>query len=316
IPGSTTPIETLADAFAAADSAGYPVVLRPVWALAPIASARFEDEAELERGFDEYRRRAVDIPICLDHDLERARVLDVLVAADMHGDVVGICEQESTLSQAGGGYIDESPSPDLGMRPDGEAIRTSLFDTAIRLAAELGTPGLVTVRFLLDATARAYVSDVALGLTAQHAIAEMVTGLDLVGLQLSIAAGEPMPDEVHAVEPSGHAFGAVVGLGARRDDLEAVREIRFPPAPQRQVRVEPAVVEGQIPTGPLVDAVCRITTYAPIRHQALLTLDRMLAELEVSPLEVNVPLLRSVIAHESYRAGQYDTSTAIHLSAS
>ncbi len=310
LPGSTEPIGSLADAFAAADAAGYPIVLRPVWALAPLAAARFEDEGELERGFADYQRAAGDIPICLDHDVERARVLDILLVADMHGEVVGICEQESTLSEAGKPFVDESPSPELIMRADGEAIRTALFDSAIRLAAELRTPGLVTVRFLLDARAHAFVSDVELGLPAQHAIAEMVTGLDLVGLQLSIAAGEPIPDEVHTAEPSGHAFGAAVGLGAMRADLAPVREIRFPPGPQRQVRVEPAVVEGQVPSGEVADAVCRITTYAPIRHQALLALDRMLAELEISPLETDVPRLRSVIASESYRAGQYDTGVA------
>ena len=96
-------------------------------------------------------------------------------------------------------------------------------------------------------------------------------------------------------------------------DLAPVKEIRFPPAPQRQVRVEPAVVEGQVPNEQIADAICRITTYAPIRHQALLTLDRMLAELEISPLETDVPRLRSLLASESYRAGQYDTGVAAAL---
>lgn len=310
VPGSTEPVASLADAFAAADAAGYPVVLRPVWALAPLASARFDAEDELERGFAEYERAAGGLPFCLDHDIERARVIDVLLAADMHGEVVGICEQESTLSTKGKPLVDESPSPELAMRADGEAIRTALFDSAIRLAAELRTPGLLTVRFLLDPNTRAFISKVELGLPAQHAIAEMVTGLDLVGLQLSIASGEPLPEEVHAVEPSGHAFGAAVGLAPTSDELPPVREVRFPPAPQRQVRFEPAVVEGQVPSGEVLDAICRITTYAPIRHQALLTLDRMLAEFEVRPLATNVPRLRSLIASESYRAGQYDTGGA------
>ncbi len=313
VPGSDAPIASLADAFAAADACGYPVVLRPVWSLADVAPQRFADESELESGFDEYKRRAGDAGICLEHEVERARVLDVLIVGDMHGEIVGICEQESTLRDGGRTLIDESPSPELAMRPDGEAIRSALFDSAIRLATELRTPGLVTVRFLLDARARAYVSDVELGLPAQHAIAEMVTGLDLVGVELAIAAGDPLPDEVHTVEPSGHAFGAAVGLGARREELPAVKEIRFPPAPQRQVRVEPSVVEGQVPTEPIADAICRVTTYAPIRHQALLTLDRMLAELEISPLETDVPRLRSLIASESYRAGQYDTAVAAAL---
>jgi acetyl/propionyl-CoA carboxylase alpha subunit len=134
----------------------------------------------------------------------------------------------------------------------------------------------------------------------------MVTGIDLVGVQLAIAAGEPLPDEVHTVQPSGHAFGAVVGVAPNGVEPRAVREIRFPPAPQRQVRIEPMIVEGQVASEELLDALCRVTTYAPIRHQALLTLDRMLAELDLSPVETTTPRLRDILAQESYRAGQYD----------
>jgi acetyl/propionyl-CoA carboxylase alpha subunit len=307
VPGGASPIASLADAFAAADEVGYPIVLRPIGVDADLELARFEDEEALERGFDEYAAKAAGLPLCLEHEIERARVLDVLVAADMHGEVLGLSETETTLSAAGKPRIDESPSPELLMRGDGESIRLGMFDAAIRLAAELRTPGLVTVRFLLDPSSRLFVADVALGLPLQHAICEMVTGLDLVGVQLAIAAGEPLPDDVHTVQPSGHAFGAVVGLLPNGGEPKPVREIRFPPAPQRQVRVEPMVIEGQVPSGELLDALCRITTYAPIRHQALLTLDRMLAELDLSPLETTSPRLRAILAEESYRAGQYDT---------
>ncbi len=307
VPGATDAIASLADAFAAADAVGYPVVLRPVGHLAEVAPARFEDEDELERGFAGYAEKAAGAPLCLEHEIARARVLDVLVAADMHGEVLGLSETETTLSADGRHLVDESPSPELLMRGDGESIRLGMFDAAIRLAAELRTPGLVTVRFLLDPSARLFVAGVDLGLPLEHAVCEMVTGLALVGVQLAIAAGEPLPDEVHAVQPSGHAFGAVVALAPESGEPKPVRDIRFPPAPQRQVRVEPMVVEGQVPSAEHQGALCRVTTYAPIRHQALLTLDRMLAELDLSPLETTARRLRGILAQESYRAGQYDT---------
>jgi acetyl/propionyl-CoA carboxylase alpha subunit len=308
VPGGSTPIASLADAFAAADEVGYPVILRPITPKEDLAPARFADEDELEQGFGAYAEHAEGKPLCLEHEVERARVLDVLVAADMHGEILGLAETETTLSAPGAPLVDESPSPELLMRGDGESIRLGMFDAAIRLAAELRTPGLVTVRFLLDPSSRLSVADVALGLPLQHAIYEMVTGLDLVGVQLAIAAGEPLPDDVHTVQPSGHAFGAVVGALPSSAEPKPVREIRFPPAPQRQVRIEPMIIEGQLPTSELAGALCRVTTYAPIRHQALLTLDRMLAELEVSPLETTSQKLRGILAEESYRAGQYDTS--------
>jgi acetyl/propionyl-CoA carboxylase alpha subunit len=134
----------------------------------------------------------------------------------------------------------------------------------------------------------------------------MVMGLDLVELQLRSAAGEALEDELGPLQGSGHAIEAEVRTSAAPPEPAEVTEMRWPPAPQGRLRVEPSVHPGSIvaDSGTLL---LKTTSYAPVRHQALLSLDRILAATVVRPLETNVPLLRAVLADEALRAGQYDT---------
>jgi acetyl/propionyl-CoA carboxylase alpha subunit len=138
----------------------------------------------------------------------------------------------------------------------------------------------------------------------------MCTGLDLVELQLRLAAGEPMPPEVARAEATGAALQARIEASTdpRTGDpfTSRVEAARWPPAPQGKVRIEAGVKPGSHVFPEHDPTVCTVTTYAPNRHDALLMLDRILAEIHLSPLVTNLRLLRKALNHESLRAGQYD----------
>lgn len=89
--------------------------------------------------------------------------------------------------------------------------------------------------------------------------------------------------------------------------------MRFPPAPQGKVRFDPAVEPGDTLDTELEPLVARVATFAPIRHQAMLALDRTLAETAIAPVGTNVTFLRRVLNHDSFRAGQYDLGFAKRL---
>lgn len=308
VPGPVDAPAKLPDAIEAAEALGYPVYLRPVHAGTGIGGVRCDDDDELMKVWDELAKAAGELGTALtvERFIERARALEVILVTDATGETVALAETERTLSSVSGDLIEESPSPFLAQRPDGEAIRFSLFDAAIRVVAPLASPGIATVTFLFDEDGRAFISDVCLGLTRSHSTAELVTGLDLVAIELTLVKGLPLPDEVHAVQPSG--AGLFASLRADQP-VPHITSFRSPPAPQRKIRVDASVQDETAPPEDDGVLLCRIGSYAPIRHQALLLLDRMIAETEVTDVRTNQKILRGLLADEAVRAGQYDATT-------
>ncbi|MGB5695739.1 MAG: biotin carboxylase N-terminal domain-containing protein [Polyangiales bacterium] len=243
-----------------------------------------------------------------EHDSSRPREITVLVAADSHGETAAIAECDRSLSTSEHTLIHETPSPELLFRTDGEAFRMALFENARRLAAELRYAGLLEVTFHIDPAGLSWASDVKIGLPRHHTLIEMVTGLDLVSLQLRIVAGEPIPEEIEATEPQGHALDA--SILALDHQEEVVSTYSVAPAPQGRVRATSSATVGLPLPADDRPLIAKLTTYGPIRHGALLTMDRMLAEMSAQPFTTNVQSLRRILADYAFRAGQYDRESA------
>jgi acetyl/propionyl-CoA carboxylase alpha subunit len=246
-------------------------------------------------------------------NLVRPREIGVLVAADSHGETTAIAECDRSLSTAEHMIIHETPSPELLFRSDGEAFRMALFESARRLAAELRYAGLLEVRFHLDPSGLSWVSDVKIGLPRHHTLIEMTTRLDLVALQLRIASGEPIPQDLEGTEPRGHALDAAI-LALDQEDA-VVSSYSVAPAPQGRVRATSSATVGLPLPADDRPLIAKLTTYAPIRHRALLSMDRMLAEMRAEPFSTNVQALRRILSDYAFRAGQYDTESALRFAA-
>ena len=303
---SSGSLEDAGDVSAYAYESGYPLALRARFAGGGLGVVRVDSADEVDAAFDGLVARAGAGGVIAQHWLERARHIEVLVAADRHGERVALCDRERSLSDGGRRFIEECPSPELVFRGDGDAIREAMFDAAIRMLEGVGHVGLMTVDFLLDADTHFWMSGARIGLPKQHGISEMVTGVDLVQLELQLASGDAMPDAALYPRPSGHAVSAWL-VAAENADMEPTT-FRSPPYPSRRVRVESTVDERGVRAVDDGLLVAKISTYAPIRHQAVLTLDRVLAGSQVGPGATNMAQLRQVLGNESFRAGQYDTT--------
>lgn len=245
--------------------------------------------------------------------LWRPREIGVLVAADSNGETTAIAECDRSLSTSEHTLIHETPSPELLFRSDGEAFRMALFESARRLTAELRYAGLLEVKFQIDPSGLAWVSDVKIGLPRHHTLIEMVTSVDLVALQLQIASGEPIPAELEAVEPNGHALDASILALDQQDAV--VSSYSVTPAPQGGVRATSSATVGLPLPADDRPLIAKLTTYAPVRHRALLSMDRVLAEMRVEPFTTNVEPLRRILNDYAFRAGQYDNETAVRFAA-
>jgi acetyl-CoA carboxylase biotin carboxylase subunit/3-methylcrotonyl-CoA carboxylase alpha subunit len=139
----------------------------------------------------------------------------------------------------------------------------------------------------------------------------MCTGLDLVELQLRVASGEALPNSVLRAEPRGHAIEARIYAEDPSHDFQPrsgeVKLLRWPTLAPGALRIESAIAVGSKVTAHYDPMVAKIIAFGATRHQAILTLDRVLAETEIEPLVTNLRFLRDVLGHEAFRAGQYDT---------
>lgn len=309
LPASERAIVEPNEALADVDRIGYPVVVKRARggdADLPLV----EDVAALSEALEALGDLGAIGGAYLERWVERARHVEVQVVFAEPDGAVSLGDREVSLRRGSRRVLAESPAVALDERNDEGALRGAIEEAAIDIATALAYRGIVTCSFVLDADGLFYFTGAAPGLTVEHTTTEMCCGLDLVEVQLRLAAGEAMPPEVTKSEPSGCAVQTRVDAAVDPRDGRAfesrVDAARWPPAPQGKVRIETGVKVGSAIFAAFDPMIASVTTYAPTRHDALLTNDRVLAEIHLGPVVTNLRLLRKALNHESLRARQYD----------
>ncbi len=308
LPASERPITGPQLALLDVDEIGYPVVVRPVIG-DELAGAVANDVAELAEALANLDPLDARGGAYVERYVERARHVEVqLMVHGAQAFVLG--DREVSLRREGRRILCESPAPAIDQLHDAEAVRGAMWEAATELGSRLDCDGLGSAHFLLDADGRFHFVSFTPGLQVEHSTIEMCSGLDLVELQLLLAAGEPAVDGLEMLEPSGSAFQALIHAARDPNSGSAfessVESARWPPAPQGKVRIETGVQPGSHVSAELDPLLATVTTYAPNRHDALLMLDRILAEIHLAPVVTNQRLLRLALNDESVQAGQYD----------
>src|SRR6266852_6399212 len=200
VPGANDPIEKSEEAQALARSMGYPVLLKAVSggggkgmrlvASDPDFSSAWRDaSSEAQNAFGDAR-------LYLEKYLDKPRHIEIQIFADCHGRVVSLGERECSVQRRHQKVIEEAPSPIV--TPD---LRKKMGDAAVRLARAGRYVNAGTVEFLVDAHLNFYFLEVNTRLQVEHPVTEQVTGLDLVTLQIAIAAGHRLPFEWETITP-------------------------------------------------------------------------------------------------------------------
>jgi len=264
---------------------------------------REEDFIEAVRGARREAKAAFgDASVFLEKLVETPRHVEVQVIGDQHGKVIHLFERECSIQRRHQKVVEEAPSPALA-----PTLRDSICEAAVRFAREAGYTNAGTVEFLLDGDAF-YFLEMNARLQVEHPVTELVTGLDLVHLQLAVAAGEPLPlaqDDVtlrgSAIEmriyaeddagmPSGgllETFSMPEGAGVRNDaGFEAGDEV-------------PLDYDAML---------AKLIVSAPDRTAAVRRLRRALTDYEILGPSSNLPLLRRITAHPAFEQSETTTS--------
>jgi acetyl-CoA/propionyl-CoA carboxylase biotin carboxyl carrier protein len=235
--------------------------------------------------------------------IERPRHIEIQILADAHGNVVHLGERECSLQRRHQKVIEECPSPAVS-----KDLRRRMGAAASALARACGYEGLGTVEFVTPGdVSEFFFLEMNTRLQVEHPVTELVYGLDLVEMQLRVAAGEPLQLAQDQIGPHGHAIEArLYAEDPARGFLPSVGTVRRY-RPPLNVRVDSALREG-LEIGTSFDPMLgKVIAYGADRQQAIDRLDRALAELELLGVSTNAAFARELLSRPDVRSGQQDT---------
>jgi len=272
--------------------------MRVVHSLDDLAEALGAARREAQAAFGDDRLLA-------ERYVEHARHLEVQAIADRHGTVLHLGERECSLQRRHQKVIEEAPSPVVSAE-----LRARMGEAACALLRAAGYEGAATVELIAprDEPESFFFLEVNARLQVEHPVTEAVTGLDLVELQLRVAAGEPLGLSQSDVSLSGHAVEArVYAEDPGHGFLPSTGRVVAYRAP-RDVRVDSGIEEGSEVGSQYDPLLAKVIAHGPDRAAALARLDRALAELRVVGPTTNAAWLRALLARPEVQAGELDTT--------
>jgi acetyl-CoA carboxylase, biotin carboxylase subunit len=308
VPGTNDPIENPNEAEALAQSMGFPVLLkavaggggkgmRLVTAASDFASAYRDASSEAMNAFGDSR-------LYLEKYLVKPRHVEIQILADCHGRVVSLGERECSVQRRHQKVIEEAPSPI--MTPE---LRKKMAEAAVRLARAGGYVNAGTVEFLVDANLNFYFLEVNTRLQVEHPVTEQVTGLDLVKLQIAIAAGHRLPFAWETITPRGNAME--VRLYAEDPDnnfFPSPGKIVSRHAPSGPgVRLDEGVYEGWTVPNEYDPLLSKLIAWGNSREETIARLRRALAEYSITGIKTNVRLFRRILTEPDFLRGEIHT---------
>jgi acetyl-CoA carboxylase biotin carboxylase subunit/3-methylcrotonyl-CoA carboxylase alpha subunit len=281
-----------------------------------------ETEDALERALktcsDRGKSAFADARVYLERYLERPRHIEVQVFCDGQGSAYCLGERECSVQRRHQKIIEETPSPARFFEgAAGDARRCSLFDAALRVVTRACYVGAGTCEFIADASGDLFFLEVNARLQVEHVVTEMVTGLDLVELQLRVAAGEALPDlslvlrRGHAIEARVYAEDPSKGFIPKPGAIDTLVWAGGVGETQAgDLRIESGVRAGSKVTPYYDPMIAKVIARGDTRAAAIVALDRALEGTTIAPCTTNLSFLRKVLGDRGFREGTYDTTLA------
>ncbi|WP_421824688.1 acetyl-CoA carboxylase biotin carboxylase subunit [Flagellimonas oceanensis] len=308
VPGIDEAITDVAKAHEIANEVGYPVLIKASAGGGGKGMRIVEKEEELESGMKRAISEATsafgDGSVFVEKYVTSPRHIEVQVMADTHGNVLHFFERECSVQRRHQKVVEEAPSSILTPK-----LREEMGVAACKVAKSCDYIGAGTVEFLMDADHNFYFLEMNTRLQVEHPVTELITGVDLVELQIKVARGEELPMKQEELTIKGHAVELrVYAEDPLNDFLPSVGNLETYQLPTGEgVRVDNGFREGMdIPIyyDPMLS---KLITYGKTREEAIELMLDAIQNYKVKGVQTTLPFGSFVFAHDAFRSGNFDT---------
>jgi acetyl-CoA carboxylase biotin carboxylase subunit len=310
VPGLSRGLRDGAEARRVASEFGYPVLLKAVGGGGGKGMRRVDREEEIEaalRDASSEADRAFRNPeVYIEKLVEKPRHIEIQLLGDRCGNLVHLGERECSLQRRHQKVVEECPSPFVVSRP---GLREKMGEAAIRVARAAGYYNAGTVEFLVDSAGNFYFLEVNTRLQVEHPVTELVTGLDLVRLQLQIAAGERLSIRQEDVGWRGSAIECRVYAEDPYNNFfpspGKITRLTRPSGPG--IRLDGCVYDGWTVPIDYDPLLAKLAVWASTREDAIARMLRALGEYDVGGIKTNIGFFRHILDDPAFRAGALHT---------
>ena len=306
LPGSREPLEDLAEAHRVAEEVGYPVILKAAAGGGGRGMRIVQERQALDSQFVTARQEAEkgfgSSAVYLEKYLVEPRHIEFQVFGDRQGNAIHLGERECSIQRRHQKLVEESPSPAVD-----DDLRARMGEAAVSLTRDAEYENAGTVEFLLDHDGAFYFMEMNTRIQVEHPVTEMVTGLDLVKMQLEIAAGEPLTVE-SGLRARGHAIEC---------RINAEHPVKFTPSPGLietfhppggpGIRVDTHVYQDYVVPPHYDSLVAKLIAHGRDRKEAIARVQRALDFLIIEGIDTSIPLHQRIIRDARFRAGKLST---------
>ena len=308
VPGTSRALESCQEAERIAAEIGYPVMLKAAAGGGGKGMRLVRSQAEMKSALEGAQSEALrafgDGDVYLERAVVNPRHIEVQVLADEHGNTVYLGERECSIQRRHQKVLEEAPSPFVD-----DDMRRHMGETAVRVARAVNYTNAGTVEFLVDQNKNFYFLEMNTRLQVEHPVTELVTGLDLVHLQIRIAAGERLPFAQEDVRLRGHAMECrIYAEDPDNNYFPSPGKITLLLAPSGPgIRRDSGMYEGWTVPTDYDPMLAKLIGYGSGREQAIARLRRALYEYFVGGIKTNISLFQRILEDGDFQAGRVDT---------
>ncbi|WP_413582996.1 acetyl-CoA carboxylase biotin carboxylase subunit [Bdellovibrio sp. HCB288] len=308
VPGSDGGVETVEEATKIAEKIGLPIIIKATAGGGGKGMRIVRKMDEVESAFRACRSEGQNYfanpTVYIEKFINDPKHIEIQVFGDKHGNHVHLFERECSVQRRNQKIIEESPSPSVP-----HEVRLRMGEASVRAAKQINYVGAGTIEYIFDnKTKDFYFMEMNTRLQVEHPITEIVTGVDLVREQISVAAGKPLSFKQEDIKQKGHAIEARICAEdpvTYKPNPGVIRACRHPQGPF--MRVDSYAYPGYNVPIYYDPMISKVITWGDTRNEAIDRMQRALSEFVLTGIKTNIVLHKTILDHPTFRDGTYTT---------
>jgi acetyl-CoA carboxylase biotin carboxylase subunit len=309
LQGSQGNVKNTTEAADIAEKIGYPVILKAAAGGGGRGMRIVEKASQLEKMFrmatGEAEKAFNDPSVFIEKYVRNPRHIEFQVFGDRFGNYIHLGERECSIQRKHQKLIEESPSVALD-----EKLRTAMGQAAVNVARAVGYYSAGTVEFLLDADKNYFFMEMNTRIQVEHPVTELVSGVDLIELQIRIAEGQPLPIKQEEVKLTGWAIECRINAedvqAGFSPNLGIIEKISYPRG--KNIRIDSGVTDYSVITPYFDSMLAKLIVHAETRDKAISAANSALRKFWVKGIKTTIPFCLAVMNNKQFKKGNFNTS--------